>query len=95
MSAATKAAIAPPKTPQRVGESAARASQAFELHAAADYQQPPLRATGRRARGAMAIDVPRTMAATPRGWWLATTVVERGTGSGIGPCPAPTERQSA
>jgi hypothetical protein len=66
MSTATKAAIAPPKTPQRVGESAARASQAFELDAAADYQQPPLRATGRRARGALAIDVPRTP-------WLAGT----------------------
>jgi hypothetical protein len=94
MSAATMAAIAPPKTPQRVGESAARASQAFELDAAADYQQPSI-PSGMCARGAQAIDVPRTLAATPRGWWLATTVVERGTGSGIGPCPAPTERQSA
>ena len=90
MSAATMAAIAPPKTPQRVGESAARASQAFELDAAADYQQPSLRETGWRARGALAIDVPRTLAASPRGWWLATTVVEQGPGRGAVLGPAPT-----
>jgi hypothetical protein len=89
------AAISPPKTPRRTGESVAWASQAFELDAAADHQQPSARETGLRARGAVAIDVPRTLAATPRGWWLATTVVERGTGSGIGLCPAPTGMGSA
>ena len=95
MSAATMAAIAPPKTPQRIGESVARASQAFELDAAAVHRQPSHPVSGWCARGAQAIDVPRNLAATPRGWWLATTVVERGTGSGIDPCPAPTGTEVA
>ena len=90
MSSATVAAIAPLKTPRRIGESVAWASQAFELDAAAVHRQPSLRETGWRARGALAIDVPRTLAATPRGSLFATTVVERGTGSGIALRPAPT-----
>lgn len=94
MSAATTAAIAPLKTPRRIGESVVWASQAFELDAAAVHRQPSLRETGWRARGALAIDVPRTVAATPRGWLLATTVVERGTGSGSNPCPAPTGKDA-
>lgn len=88
-----QAAIAPHKTPRHVAEPAAWASQAFELDAAADYRQPSLRETGWRARGALAIDVPRILAASPRGWWLATTVVERGPGScgALGPAPTGTE----
>ena len=85
-----EAAIAPHKTPRHVAEPSAWASQAFELHAAADYQQPSLRETGWRARGALAIDVPRTLAASPRGWWLATTVVEQGPGRRAVLGPAPT-----
>ena len=125
MSAALLAAIAPPKTPRRIGESVAWASQAFELDAAADHRQPSLRETGWRARGALAIDVPRILAATdarlalrghgsggrdlphgsrpasagilaatPRGSLFATTVVERGTGSGFALCPAPTGKDA-
>jgi len=89
MSAATTAAFAPLKTPRTYNDLSAWASQAFELHAAA-HGQPPSRGTGLSARGALAIDVPRTLAATPRGWSLATTVVERGTGSGFPRRPAPT-----
>lgn len=84
MSAATTAAMAPLKTPRRMGETVVRASQAFELDAAADYRQPSLRETGWRARGALAIDVPRTLAALSRG-----SVVEQGAGAGIPLRPAP------
>jgi len=90
MSAAHTAAIAPLKTPRRIGESVARASQAFELDAAAVHRQPSLPVSGWCARGALAIDVPRIMAASPRGWSLAATVVERDAGPGIVLRPAPT-----
>lgn len=85
-----QAAIAPHKTRRQLADAAAWDSQAFELNAAADYRQPSLRETGWRARGALAIDVPRTLAASPRGWWLATTVVEQGPGRERVLRPAPT-----
>jgi hypothetical protein len=58
------------KTPRT--ESGARAGEAFEPKPAALMGQHSLRVTG-RARGALAIDVPRTLAASPCGWWLTTT----------------------
>ena len=89
MSPATEAAFAPLKTPRRMGETVAWASQAFELDAAAVHRQPSLRETGWRARGALAIDVPRTLAALSRG-----SVVERGAGAGIPLRPAPIREEA-
>jgi len=68
------------KTPRI--ESSARAGEAFEPKPAALMGQHSLRVTG-RARGALAIDVPRTLAATPCGWSLATTAVEQGPGTRV------------
>lgn len=93
MSPAHLAAIAPPKTPRPSGDFDVWASQAFELHAAA-HGQPPSWFAGMRARGALAIDVPRTLAAPPRGPLLATAVVEQGTGTGSASCPAPTGKDA-
>lgn len=75
MSPATKAAAWRHKTP-RIALSV-RAGEAFEPKPAAVMGQHSLRDTG-RARGALAIDVPRTMAATPRGWTATSTAGEQG-----------------
>jgi hypothetical protein len=57
------AAIAPLKTPRDVAEPSAGACEAFEHKPAARVmgaRRYSLRATGKRARGTQAIDVPRT-----------------------------------
>lgn len=75
MSPATKAAAWRHKTP-RIALSA-RAGQSFEPKPAALMGQHSLHIV-ERARGALAIDVPRTMAATPRGWTATSTAGEQG-----------------
>lgn len=57
------AAITPLKTPRQVAEPPAGACEAFEHMPAVSVMgahRNSLRATGKRARGAQAIDVPRT-----------------------------------
>ncbi len=75
MSVASMAASRWLKTPRI--EASARAGQAFEPKPAALMGQHSLRVTG-RARGALAIDVPRIMAASPCGRVATPAVGEQG-----------------